>query len=204
MRKFKSHVLAVVGAQYGSEGKGVIVNYLADRYRVHVRTGGPNAGHSFIHKGRVWKMQVAPCGWPNPEAILVLGRGMLVNPEILLRELEAIREVDPTIDDRLIIDAQAGILDRSFHEEEGGTEGELHQRIGSTGEGVGAARIARIRRDPSRFKLAKNVADEYGLRRYLRENTPKLLQQYLDGGQNVLLEGTQGSGLSSFTVRGPT
>jgi adenylosuccinate synthase len=115
--------------------------------------------------------------------------------------LEAIREVDPTIDDRLIIDAQAGALDRSFHEEEGGTEGELHQRIGSTGEGVGAARIARICRDPSRFKLVKDIADEYGLQRYLRENTPKLLQQYLDSGQNILLEGTQGSGLS--LIHGP-
>ncbi|MDD3794454.1 MAG: adenylosuccinate synthetase, partial [Lachnospiraceae bacterium] len=51
MRKSKGHVFAVVGAQYGSEGKGVIVNYLANRYHVHVRTGGPNAGHSFIHKG---------------------------------------------------------------------------------------------------------------------------------------------------------
>ena len=77
MRKVKGHILAVVGAQYGSEGKGVIVNYLANRYHVHVRTGGPNAGHSFIHKGRIWKMQVIPCGWTNPEAILVLGRGML-------------------------------------------------------------------------------------------------------------------------------
>ena len=64
-----------------------------------------------------------------------------MNPEILLRELEVIREVDPTIDDRLSIDARAGVLDRSSHEEEGGTEGELHKRIGSTGEGVGAARI---------------------------------------------------------------
>jgi len=184
MRKAKGHVLAVVGAQYGSEGKGVVVNYLANRYRVHVRTGGSNAGHAFFYKGRVWKMHVIPCGWTNPEAILVLGRGMLVNPEILLRELEAIREVDPTIDERLIIDTQAGILDRSFHEKEGGT-----------------ARIARIRRGPSRFKLAKDVADEYGLRRYLRENTPKLLQQYLDDVQNVLLEGTHGSGLS--LIHGP-
>src|SRR5690606_30399683 len=183
----RGHALAVVGAQYGSEGKGVIVNHIANRYRVHVRVGGPNAGHSFVHKGRIWKMQVIPCGWTNPEATLVLGRGMLMNPDILLRELEAIREVDPTIDDRLIIDTHTGVLDRSFHEEEGGTEGELHQRIGSTGEGVGAARIARIRRDSSRFKLVKDIADGYGLQRYLRENTPKLLQRYLDNGQNILL-----------------
>src|SRR5690606_33813777 len=122
-------------------------------------------------------------------------------PEILLRELDAMRKDNFSIDDRLIIDAKAGILDRSFHEEEGGTEGELHQHIGSTGEGVVVARIASIRRDPDWFKLAKDVADEYGLRRYLRENTPKLLQQYLDDGQNVLLEGTQGSGLS--LIHGP-
>src|SRR5690606_3570968 len=83
----RGHVLAVVGAQYGSEGKGVIVNHIANRYQVHVRVGGPNAGHSFVHKGRVWKMQVIPCGWTNPDAILVLGRGMLVNPETLALEL---------------------------------------------------------------------------------------------------------------------
>ena len=108
--------MAVVGAQHGSEGKVASRITLPPPPRpcTHWRS---NAGHSFIHKGRVWKMQVIPCGWTNPEAILVLGRGMLVNPEILLRELEAIREVDPTIDDRLIIDAQASVLDRSSHEE---------------------------------------------------------------------------------------
>lgn len=46
-------VTAVVGAQYGSEGKGVLVNKLANQYKTHVRTGGPNAGHSFYYEGEV-------------------------------------------------------------------------------------------------------------------------------------------------------
>src|SRR5690606_38792725 len=141
-------------------------------YQVHVRVGGPNAGHSFVHKDRVWKMQVIPCGWTNPNAVLVLGRGMLVNPETLARELREIEKVDPTIHDRLVIDGQAGVLDPVFEREEGGTAGELHQRIGSTGKGVGAARIARIQRDPSRFTLMKDVAEQYGLARYIVEDTP--------------------------------
>lgn len=197
----RGHVLAVVGAQYGSEGKGVIVNHIADRYQIHVRVGGPNAGHSFVHKGRVWKMQVIPCGWTNPDAILVLGRGMLVNPKTLVMELWGIEQVDPTIHDRLIIDGQAGVLDPAFELEEGGTAGELHQRIGSTGKGVGAARIARIQRDPSRFKLMRDVAAQYGLERYIVEDTPRYLQDRLAKGDNILLEGTQGSGLS--LIHGP-
>ena len=59
-------VLAVIGAQYGSEGKGVIVHHLADRYDVHVRVGGPNAGHTIKHDGYVYKMRSIPCGWTNP------------------------------------------------------------------------------------------------------------------------------------------
>lgn len=197
----RGRVLAVVGAQYGSEGKGVIVNHVANRYQVHVRVGGPNAGHSFVHRGRVWKMQVIPCGWTNPEATLVLGRGMLVNPETLMLELREIEQVDPTIYDRLLIDGQAGVLDPAFEREEGGTAGELHQRIGSTGKGVGAARIARIQRDSSRFKLMRDVAKQYGLERCLVEDTPRFLQDRLAKGDNILLEGTQGSGLS--LIHGP-
>src|SRR5690606_22186217 len=119
----RGHVLAVVGAQYGSEGKGVIVNHIANRYQVHVRVGGPNAGHSFVHKGRIWMLQVVPCRWTNPDAIRVLGRGMLANPEPLARELREIEQVDPTIHDRLLIDGQAGVLDLMFEREEGGTAG---------------------------------------------------------------------------------
>ncbi|KKK79193.1 hypothetical protein LCGC14_2835950, partial [marine sediment metagenome] len=142
-------VTALVGAQYGSEGKGVIAAKIAHLYSVHVRTGGPNAGHSFIHEGKVHVQQVIPCGWKNPRAKLVIGAGMLLDMGQLRREIRVIEKYDPGILDRLWIDSAAGVLDPRFHEQEGGTKGEIHERIGSTGEGVGAARVARINRDES-------------------------------------------------------
>lgn len=188
----------LVGGQYGSEGKGAIAAHVADRYGVHVRVGSPNAGHTIYWKGERHVMQTIPCGWINPDAKIVIGRGALVNMRLLMQELEHIEQYYPHFRDRLYIDTQAGVLDERFHEQEGGTEGEMHRRIGSTGEGVGPARMARIARDPSEFRLVRDVAEEYGIEKSLCENTPLLISSLQDGGTDVLIEGTQGSGLSLY------
>lgn len=206
----RGHVLAVVGGQYGSEGKGAVVHAIANQYQVHVRVGGPNAGHTFYHKGRRWVQQVVPCGWTNPEAVLMLGRGMLVDLDLLVKEITAIAEVDPSIWDRVILDEDAGVLSRDHHIAEGGVEGGLHKRIGSTGEGVGAARIARIQRDSTRFQTVGTYGSTFGSvpgnrdydwRRLIRRDTPGIINWAINTGKNVLLEGTQGSGLS--LIHGP-
>lgn len=194
-------ILAVVGGQYGSEGKGVIVNHLANRYQAHVRVGGPNAGHSLIHGGRVFKMQSLPCGWTNPYALLVLGRGGLINFPQLLKEILEVEAAGYEVRSRLRIDSMAGVLDERHHNSEGGVEGELHKQIGSTGEGVGAARIARIQRQPDGFSMAQDVVHTYGLQNCIIGNVSALLMSMRDSGKNILLEGTQGSGLS--LVHGP-
>lgn len=194
-------VLAVVGGQYGSEGKGNVVNFLANQYDVHVRTGAPNAGHSFWHDGRKWVMQSIPCGWTNSDAKLVIGRGALINPEILVKEISMLVEGGYDICKRLYIDPMAGVLDPAYHKEEGGVDGEMHRRIGSTGEGVGIARVRRIERDPNRFKFMGEVAREYNLEQFLVEDTPDLLASLRLEGKDILLEGTQGSGLS--LIHGP-
>lgn len=193
-------VLAIIGAQFGSEGKGAIVSHLANDYGVHVRVGGPNAGHTIFHEGKEYKMQIIPCGWTNPHAKLVIGRGALVNMELLIQELEMVEQVMP-VKGRLYIDAYAGVLDPKFAKKEGHTEGELHQRIGSTGEGVGEARIARIQRNPEEFKQVKDVAEYYGLTRCLKDTVLHLASWHMYEKENILLEGTQGSGLS--LIHGP-
>lgn len=193
----------LVGGQYGSEGKGAIAAHVADRYGVHVRVGSPNAGHTIYWKGERHVMQTIPCGWINPDAKIVIGRGALVNMRLLMQELEHIEQYYPHFRDRLYIDTQAGVLDERFHEQEGGTEGEMHRRIGSTGEGVGPARMARIARDPSEFRLVRDVAEEYGIEKSLCENTPLLISSLQDGGTDVLIEGTQGSGLSLYHSNWP-
>lgn len=204
----RGDVLAVVGAQYGSEGKGVVVNAIADNYDVHVRVGGPNAGHSFYHKDVLYKMQVIPCGWTNPNATLVLGRGMLVDGRHLVHELETLEKVDPSILMRLKVDAFATVLDDRHRAVEGGVDGEIHKRIGSTGEGVGAARVARVNRDTQATSLFGTVANDYvashgrwTLADFLIKDTPGYLRGMIDRGVNVLLEGTQGSALS--LIHGP-
>jgi len=186
----------LVGGQYGSEGKGAIAAHIANDYQVHVRVGSPNAGHTIWWNGQKHVMQSIPCGWINPNAKIVIGRGALLNMKQFMKELVHIMQFYPDFLNRLYIDPEAGILDEKFHIEEGGTEGEMHKRIGSTGEGVGPARVARINRDKTVFHQFKDVAEEYGLERCITENTPLFLATWQEGGDNILIEGTQGSALS--------
>lgn len=186
----------LVGGQYGSEGKGAIAAFVANKYNVHVRVGSPNAGHTIYWNGEKHVMQSIPCGWINPNAAIVIGRGALLNMKQFMKELVHIMSYYPKFLNRLYIDPEAGILDEKFHEQEGGVNGEMHRRIGSTGEGVGPARVARINRDPSDFRQFKDVAEEYGLEKCLCPNTPAKIAAWQEYGENILIEGTQGSGLS--------
>lgn len=192
----KGKLTVLVGGQYGSEGKGAVAAKIANDYQVHVRVGSPNAGHTIYWRGEKHVMQSIPCGWINPKAVIVIGRGALLNMKQFMKELVHIQQYYPDFISRLVIDPEAGILDERFHEQEGGTEGEMHKRIGSTGEGVGPARVARINRDPNQFRQFKDIAKEYGLEECLVENTPQYIAVAQDSGINILIEGTQGSALS--------
>ena len=192
----RGKMCALVGGQYGSEGKGAIARHVADRYDVHVRVGSPNAGHTIFWRGEKHVMQSIPCGWINPTARIVIGRGALLNMRLLMNELVHILQYYPDFLGRLYVDECAGILDERFHEQEGGVDGEMHRRIGSTGEGVGPARIARLERDPERFRLFRDVAADYGLEGCCVADTPAIIAHWQDEGLDVLIEGTQGSGLS--------
>lgn len=195
----ESGVTVVIGGQFGSEGKGEVVHWLADRFDIHVRVGGPNAGHCFTHAGKKWAMQQVPCGWTNPKAQLFIGRGALISLEVLHREISAIMEAGFDVRDRLFIDAYAGIITDAQKAAEGGVSGEIHQRIGSTGEGVGAARLARVSRDTGSFVTVAQAAELPGnqwLRGLLVGDVQVMLSDAIDQGTSVMIEGTQGAGLS--------
>jgi adenylosuccinate synthase len=185
----------LVGGQYGSEGKGVIASYLANEYNAHIRVGGPNAGHSFIHGDNLFKMQSIPCGWINPDAKLLIVAGGLIDVEQMTKEIHMITEHGyADISNRLYIDKHCGVLSPIFKESEGGTMGEIHQRIGSTGKGVGAARAARMNRVVGTFKFAKDIPE---LQPYLTQSVSSMvnnLVEYEDA--SILIEGTQGAELS--------
>lgn len=196
MENKKGKLTVLVGGQYGSEGKGAIAAHIANDYQVHVRVGSPNAGHTIYWKGEKHVMQSIPCGWINPDAVIVIGRGALLNMRQLMKEIIHVMGYYPDFLDRFYIDEDAGVLDERFFEEEGGVLGEMHKRIGSTGEGVGPARIARLKRDPKEFRHFKDVAEEFGLTKCMTRDTHALVADFQDHGFNILIEGTQGSGLS--------
>lgn len=183
-------IIVVIGGQFGSEAKGAVASALGKIYRVKwaVRTGAVNAGHTCYHAGRPWVMQQLPVGWTNPETKLVIGPGALVHPDILLRETEMLMEADPRILERIFIDKRAGIHMKA-HTERAGESGR-HHSMGATGKGCSEALIDRIRLRGKGGHLFKDsiIAPQYRL-----TDTVELLHNAYDRGEQILLEGTQGS-----------
>lgn len=179
-------VFALVGAQWGSEGKGVIAAAIAHRFAAAVRVGGPNAGHSLYHRGVLYKMRSVPCLWVNEGARLFIGAGAVVNAGLLERELASLPfPVSITID-------PVAVLITEEHEH---TEARvIRASIGSTAEGVGEARVSRIRRAGG-VELA---GDHKWSGAVTVAGVASLIDGIVTDGGVVMLEGTQGSGLSLF------
>ena len=187
---FGSHssrlVDVVVGGGYGSEGKGHIAAYLAPEYDLLVRVGGPNAGHSVITSAGIYVHHQLPSGTRiNANSKLLIGPGATLRIPDLLREI-AECDVDA---DRLSIDPQAMIITDDHIAREAG----IVRGIGGTGRGGGAATAARVMRVPTPT-LARDVAE---LRPYLQPASEVLDATYANR-ERVLLEGTQGTGLSLY------
>lgn len=186
-RAYDRRVDVVVGGQYGSEGKGHITSYIAREYSVLVRVGGPNAGHKVFQEPDPYTHHQLPSGTSrNPTAKLILAPGCVLNAEKLMEEISKYG-VDS---DRLSIDPQAMIINRDDVKGEGG----LVKKIGSTGQGVGYATARRIKDRGGRVILARDVPD---LRPFIRD-TWSLLEDTYRKNQSVLVEGTQGAGLSLY------
>src|SRR5688572_10041428 len=137
----KPMVDILVGGQYGGEGKGKIVAYLANEYRAAVRGGAENAGHTLRHNGKEYKMQVIPAAWPNPDCMLYVGAGTVFSRKQLLTELSWFYP-DREIANRLIIDPDATMI----IEEDVAAEMDLGGKIGSTVHGCGAALARKVMR----------------------------------------------------------
>ena len=185
----------LVGGQYGSEGKGNIADYLSPEYEVLMRVGGSNAGHKVYEEPPYTHISL-PCGTRRERSgqDLLIGPGAVFDPAKLLKEIRDCA-VEPG---RLTLDEQAVVIspeDRKWEEEN------LKQEIGSTAQGVGKATARRVTnrfRDARACKLAKDLGPEFReLRPYLGSTAVRLEKAYVRG-EKILLEGTQGTGLSIF------
>src|SRR3989441_6747851 len=181
------YVDVLIGGQYGSEGKGQIASYISREYDLLVRVGGPNAGHKVFEVPEPYTHHLLPSGTRKSQAKLLLGPGIVIDLKGLQKEI-AECEVDA---ERLSIDPKAIIISEQDKIDETG----LVASIGSTGQGVGAATARRImNRTVPGPQLARDVPD---LKPYLRDAV-HVLDDALRRNERILLEGTQGTGLSLY------
>ena len=129
--------LAVIGLQYGDEGKGKIIDYLSSRFEIVARyQGGANAGHTVITEGKVFKFHLIPSGLLHG-TICVLGNGMVIDPLELLNEIETVKDYVPF--KKLKISERAHVV-MPYHKEIDRIEEQLKgEKIGTTGKGIGPA-----------------------------------------------------------------
>ena len=134
--------VAVVGAQWGDEGKGKIVDWLSERADVVVRfQGGHNAGHTLVINGVTYKLSLLPSGVVRRGKLSVIGNGVVVDPWALLEEIETIRAqgVDVTPDDLVLAENASLILPLHQHLDAALEEAKGENKIGTTGRGIGPA-----------------------------------------------------------------
>lgn len=183
----------IVGGQFGSEGKGQIAAHIAPDYDCLVRVGGPNAGHTVFEMPTKHVFHLLPSGsHRNRKAKILLGPGAVINVATLMKEVREYNIVDESEEKpRLIIDENAIIISDSDIEE----EKKLAEKISSTGQGVGAATAHNL------FMARLNASDKHKakyskqLKPYIGSTFDQLELMYRNN-KRVLLEGTQGTGLS--------
>jgi adenylosuccinate synthase len=177
----------VVDGFFGDGGKGKIVSYLtvADDLAVCVRGGvGPNAGHTVVKDGVTYKLRMIPCGFVNPRTRLLIGPGVVVNTEVLMKEIDELGA-----EGRFGIDPQCAIIEPRHIDAD--RRGHLKDKIGTTGTGTGPCNADRA------LRIAKMAREVPELKSYIVD-VPVEVNAALDEDLPVLLEGTQGTFISLY------
>jgi len=128
-------VTTIIGAQWGDEGKGKITDYLADDSKVVARSqGGNNAGHTIVIDGKKYKLHLLPSGILRNDIISIIGNGVVVNPDVLLKELDNLSNERG----QLFISDRAHVIMPYHKLLDGGEESSKGKSlIGTTGNGIG-------------------------------------------------------------------
>lgn len=140
--------MAIVGAQWGDEGKGKVVNYFSDNYEWIVRfSGGANAGHTIYYKNKKYVNHMLPSIKPNSDAKGFLGAGMVLDLEKLVDELNILENDFPGISSRFYIDLETFLVLPWHKEEDEIIESMRRNPIGTTKRGIGPAYTDKVSRE---------------------------------------------------------
>ncbi len=184
----------VVGGQFGGEGKGKISAFITQQEHIDIciRCGGPNSGHSFVTKsGDTVLLRQLPTGYIRPQTRLLIPAGALIDLEVLRYELDMLR-LGPR---RIGVDRNAMVIEAKDKDAEVGLQ--LRERLSSTLCGVGSAVSRRALRGAD-VRTASVAAKENPWLAELITHVSDEANAALDRGKKVLVEGTQGFGLSLY------
>ena len=223
-------VSIVVGAQWGDEGKGKVIDMLAEKAHTIVRySGGDNAGHTVINPHGHFQLHLIPSGICYPEKTCIIGNGVAINPEVFLKERQMLNDKGISTSNLFISDRAQIVM--PYHLTQDKLEEQARQKgeIGTTLRGIGPAFVDKIARmglrageliDEKSLKERLKVVLEYKNRlltclydiepfsfdeiyaqyseygRKIKEHVTEatvILEEALKRGDNILLEGAQGS-----------
>ncbi len=155
--------IVLVGAQWGDEGKGKITDLIADDFDYVVRfQGGNNAGYTVIHAGRTLKLHLIPSGIMYPHITPVIGNGCVIDPKVLLEEVDRL-EADGLSTHRLLISCNAHLIMPYHRDLDGASERRLgNLEIGTTRRGIGPAYMDKASRMGLRIQ---DLQDEHIFRK---------------------------------------
>ncbi len=142
-------ITILIGAQWGDEGKGRAVDWLASSADIVARyAGGDNAGHTVALGSEVYKLHLVPSGILHDEVVSIMGNGMVINPVNLLREIQSLRDQGLDITpERLVISSRAHIITPAHIELDKARERALgDEKIGTTLRGIGPAYLDKTNR----------------------------------------------------------
>lgn len=197
--------IVVVGAQWGDEGKGKMVDYLAEEADIVVRySGGANAGHTIIVGEKVYKLHLVPSGIVSPGKISVLGMGMVIDLEALFLELEELETAGLDWKGRVFISDRAHLVLPAYKPMDLDLESRRRFPIGTTGRGIGISYAMKAQRDGLRIgDLFSSVVwdaltanEKTYFERFKERIRPMVLDmaQFMsqNKGKKTLFEGAQG------------
>ncbi|MEM9492651.1 MAG: adenylosuccinate synthetase, partial [Myxococcota bacterium] len=175
-------VVVVVGTQWGDEGKGKVVDLLTENADIVARYGGgANAGHTLVIAGQKLVTHLIPSGVMHPGTQCVLGDGMVIDPETLVAEIEAIKARGLLAGDELLISEQAHVI-LPYHKSIEALREAGEHAIGTTRRGIGPAYEAKAGRRGVRMR---DLLRPERLRQLVEQNLAELSPAIERGGESV-------------------
>jgi len=194
--------VALLGSQWGDEGKGKVVDWLTEHFDIVARyQGGNNAGHTVIIDGHKSVLHLVPSGILRPNKMCVIGNGVVIDPEALFEEVDELQSAGVQVEDRLLISERAHLI-LPYHRgiELGSEERRGSDKIGTTSRGIGpcyedkAARsgirvVDCLNTDILARKVKANLAVVNKMLEYLYERPPfdpdEIIESYTAFGERL-------------------